>query len=110
MGNGSHHLIVSVIDAAGNAAPVLDRQIDVANPPPPGPANGTNASAQASLRVAWRGTKKARIMRGYHSSEIVDGRLTGPGGVPISGALIDVVATRSYVGSRPAAMAGPAHG
>ncbi len=30
--NGSHHLIVSVIDAAGNAAPVLDRQITVANP------------------------------------------------------------------------------
>ena len=31
--NGAHHLIVSVIDAAGNAAPVLDRQITVANPP-----------------------------------------------------------------------------
>ncbi len=105
--NGSHHLIVSVIDAAGNAAPVLDRQITVANPPPPGPANGTNASAQASLRVAWRGTKKRGITRGYDSSEIVDGRLTGPGGVPISRALIDVAATPSYVGSKPAGMAGP---
>ena len=26
--NGAHHLIVSVLDAAGNAAPVLDREID----------------------------------------------------------------------------------
>ena len=39
--NGAHHLVVSVIDAAGNAAPVLDRQITVANPPrAPGPPNG----------------------------------------------------------------------
>ncbi|HME04654.1 MAG TPA: hypothetical protein VKG38_16655, partial [Solirubrobacteraceae bacterium] len=30
--NGSHHLLVSVIDAAGNSATVLDRDIDVANP------------------------------------------------------------------------------
>ena len=31
--DGAHHLIVSVIDAAGNSAPVLDREITVANPP-----------------------------------------------------------------------------
>ena len=36
VGNGAHHLIVSVIDPAGNAAPVLDRQVTVANPPAPG--------------------------------------------------------------------------
>src|SRR6202043_398976 len=29
--DGAHHLVVSVIDAAGNAAPVLDRTITVAN-------------------------------------------------------------------------------
>jgi hypothetical protein len=104
--NGSHHLIVSVIDAAGNPAPVLDRQITVANPPPPGPANGTNASAQASLSVAFKGTRKARVTRGYRSSTIVNGRLTAPGGVPISGALIDVVGTPAYVGSRPVGMPG----
>ena len=54
VGNGAHHLIVSVIDAAGNAAPVLDRKITVANPGVPGPANGTNASAQATLARAGR--------------------------------------------------------
>ncbi len=103
--NGPHHLIVSVIDAAGNSAPVLDRQITVANPPPPGPANGMNASAQARLSVAWKGTRKTRITRGFRGSATVDGRLTGPGGVPISGALIDVVAIPAYVGARPLRMA-----
>jgi hypothetical protein len=108
--NGSHHLVVSVIDAAGNAAPVLDRQIMIANPPPPGPANGTNASAQASLSVSFRGTRKAQITRSYARSTIVDGRLTGPGGAPISGALIDLLASPAYVGSKPVAMSGPRTG
>jgi hypothetical protein len=110
VGNGSHHLIVSVIDAAGNGAPVLDRQITVSNPGVPGPANGTNASAQARLSASWKGTKKGRITRGYGRSETVDGRLSGPGGVPISGALIDVVATPAYVGAKPVTMASPRTG
>ncbi len=36
LSNGVHHLVVSVTDAAGNAATVLDREITVANPLPPG--------------------------------------------------------------------------
>jgi len=105
--NGPHHLIVSVIDAAGNAATVLDRQITVANPGVPGPANGTNASAQAKLSASWKGTSRERITRGYGSSEWVDGRLTGPGGVPISGAVIEVVATPAYSDAKPVTMASP---
>jgi hypothetical protein len=111
--NGSHHLIVSVIDAAGNAATVLDRNLTIANPPPPGvpgPANGTNASAQAKLNVSWKGTSRERITRGYGRSETVDGRLTGPRGVPISGALIDLVETPAYVGAKPVTMASPRTG
>ena len=104
VGNGSHHLIVSVIDGAGNAAPVLDRQITVSNPGAPGPANGANASAQATLRVSWKGTRKGRITLGYGRSATVDGRLSGPGGAPISGALIDLVATPAYVGAGPVTM------
>ncbi len=110
VGNGSHHLLVSVIDAAGNEAPVLDRQITIANPPPPGPANGANASAQASLSLSWKGTRRAQITRGYGRSATVQGRLTAPGGAPISGALIDLTATPAYVGSKPVAMAGPRTG
>ena len=113
--NGRHHLVVSVIDAAGNAAPVLDREITVANPPRQGagPANGTNASAEAELSASWKGTKRERITRGYGGSEAVDGRLTAPGGVPISGAVIDVVATPEYANASPVTMASPrtdAHG
>ena len=44
--NGAHHLIVSVIDAAGNAAPVLDREIDVDNPVPAGPTPATRRTAR----------------------------------------------------------------
>jgi hypothetical protein len=49
--DGSHHLVVTVIDAAGNSAPVLDRTITVANavtPSPPGPSNGAGGANGAS--------------------------------------------------------------
>jgi hypothetical protein len=105
--NGAHHLIVSVIDAAGNAAPVLDRNITVANPGAPGPPNGTNASTQATLSAQWRGTKRERLTSSYGSASTITGRLTGPQGVPISGALIDLSATAAYNGASPVQMPGP---
>ncbi len=111
--DGTHHLVVSVIDAAGNAAPVLDREITVANPPPPGvpgPPNGTNASAQATLTAGWKGSRKARITSAYGRAQTVTGRLTGPGGVPISGALIDLIDTPAYAGAKPIALASPRTG
>ena len=109
VGNGSHHLVVSVIDAAGNAATVLDRNVVIANPPPagvPGPPNGTNASSRATLTVGWKGTTSKRLTSGYGHAETVVGRLTAPGGVPIGGARIEVLATPDFSGSRAVAMAG----
>ena len=108
--NGVHHLIVSVIDAAGNAAPVLDRNITVANPGVPGPPNGTNASVQATLAARWKGTRRESLTSSYGRAQAVTGRLTGPGGVPISGALIDLQATPTYQGARPVTMRGPRTG
>jgi hypothetical protein len=108
--DGAHHLIVSVIDAAGNAAPVLDREITVANPPAPGvpgPANGTNASAQAALSVRWRSTPRESLTSAFGRAQTIMGRLTAPGGTPISGAAIDLRATPAYAGARTAAMASP---
>jgi hypothetical protein len=99
--NGAHHLLVGVTDAAGNAAPVLDRTIAIANPPAPGAPNGTNASTQAALAVRWRGTRKATLTTGFGRVRTVNGRLTGPGGVPIVGAAIDLRVTPSYAGARP---------
>ena len=109
VGDGAHHLVVSVIDAAGNAATVLDRNVVIANPPPagaPGPANGTNASSRATMTVAWKGAKGTRLTRAYGHSETIVGRLSAPGGAPIGGARIDVLATPGFTGSRTVAMAG----
>jgi FlaG/FlaF family flagellin (archaellin) len=108
--NGTHHLVVSVTDAAGNAATVLDRTITIDNPAPPGAPNGTNASARATMALAWKGSSKSRLTTGYGHRETVVGRLTDPGGVPIAGAQIDVLATRAYAGARVAAVASPTTG
>jgi hypothetical protein len=106
--NGVHHLVVSVIDAAGNSAPVVDRTITVSNPLPPGtpgPLNGASASSQATLAVAWKGTKGERLTAAYGHSETITGRLTAPGGAAISGAQIEVSDTPAYTGAATVAMA-----
>jgi hypothetical protein len=50
LANGTHHLVVSVTDAAGNSSPVLDRNITVANqssvPNPSGPGAQTGGGGQ----------------------------------------------------------------
>jgi hypothetical protein len=122
LSNGAHHLVVTVIDAAGNAAPVLDRNITVANPslqapagaPGPasstggsGPLNGVNASSQASLTVAWRESRGIRLASPYGRAHVIVGRLAGPGGVPIGGAQLDISATPSSAGAAAVAMTGP---
>lgn len=105
--NGEHRLTVTVLDAAGNAAPVLNRAVTVENPPPPGAPNGTNASAQASLSVHWAGTAKASVLGGFDRGRTLSGRLTTASGAPIAGAQIDLRATPAYSGARPVAMASP---
>jgi hypothetical protein len=138
MANGSHHLTVSAVDAAGNTAPVLDRNIVVANTatpasqpspagsagggagrataganagagggPTPGSANGTPASTQAALAVAWKGTRSARLVAGFGRAETITGSLTGPGGAPIGGALIDLVSRPAYSGAPAVTLASP---
>ncbi len=110
--NGLHHLIVSVIDAAGNSAPVVDREIDVSNPVPPVPSqpNGTNASNQATLTARWASTTKAHLTSGWGRKETVTGWLTAPGGVPIAGALIDLTVTPQYTGAKSIVIASPRTG
>ena len=55
--NGEHHLLVSVLDPAGNSAPVLDKEIDVENGPPAPPAS---PAAPASPKPVARPTPKRR--------------------------------------------------
>jgi hypothetical protein len=121
--NGTHHLVVSVIDPAGNAATVLDRNVTVENSQPPGgqsagasganapnALNGANASAQATLTVGWKDANGVRLTSDYGRAHTIVGRLTGARGVPIEGAHIDVLAAPAYAGARVAAMASPLTG
>jgi hypothetical protein len=104
--NGVHHLVVSVIDAAGNAATVLDRNVTVANPVPPGGPNGANPSSQASLSVSWTATRRQRLASRYGRAQTIIGRLTGPDGVPIVAAQVSVLSRAEYAGAQSAAMTG----
>jgi hypothetical protein len=98
--NGAHRLVVSVIDAAGNSAPVLDRQVTIANPPAPGTPNGANASSQATMWLHWLNAgKRTTVTSRLGGKRTVTGRLMGPGGAPIGGALIDLSKTPSYAGA-----------
>ena len=100
---------MSVIDAAGNAAPVLDRQVTVANPLSAcgsGSAAGAAASPQAALRASWRGRRSARLLSPFARRNTIVGRLTTPGGAPIAAAPIDLTATPAYTGANPVLMAG----
>jgi hypothetical protein len=108
--NGVHHLLVSVSDAAGNVAPVLDRTVTIDNPPAPGapgPPNGVNASTQAAMSVRWDAARRPRLLTDFGRGQSLSGRLTGPGGAPIVGAAIEVRATPAYVGARSAAIGSP---
>lgn len=108
--NGVHHLVVSVVDAAGNSAPVLDRTVTVDNPAPegaPGPPNGTNASADATLAVDWKGTRGERMTSDYSHTHTIVGQLTTAGGQPISGALINVLDTPDSAGAATTTMVSP---
>jgi hypothetical protein len=105
--NGAHHLVVSVIDAAGNGATVLDRAVTVYNPPPPGAPNGTNASANAHLAIRWKSTARAALTSSFGQVHTITGRLTAASGAPIGGARIDLLATPSSTGARGVAMTSP---
>ncbi|MGH2853713.1 MAG: hypothetical protein ACRDLF_05930 [Solirubrobacteraceae bacterium] len=92
--NGVHHLVVSVTDAAGNATTVLDREVTLANPTPPGgptrgPANGSDPSERATLTARWKGRRAGVSLRGrYGAPHTIEGRLTalGAGGAIGAGA------------------------
>jgi hypothetical protein len=134
LSNGTHHLVASVTDAAGNAATVLDREIVVDNPSRPGsaprgPANGVNASEHAVLTARWRsaaqghrrgaakgrarkskrahpgGLTGAHLSGNYGAARTVEGRLTGPEGRAIAGAQIEAEVVPAYTGARAYALA-----
>ncbi len=121
--DGQHEVALRIVNAGGNSSIVDDHTITTHNgtsittspPASPaalasigpgsaaalrGPANGTNASDQATLTAHWKGTAKAILMSRYGQADRITGRLTAPGGVPISGAAIDVFQTPAEQGAQ----------
>lgn len=122
LADGTHHLVVSVTDAAGNATVVLDRKIDVANHPSlPTPeiggatdlalgagggtdsalsaANGTPASSTASLSVRWSAGARSALNSRFGLAHTVTGRLS-VGGTPIAGAMVQAQFQPASLGAR----------
>jgi hypothetical protein len=112
--NGPHHLVVTVTDAAGNAATVLDREITVANQLPPGCAASVVAGASAgagagagapsagetvALTASWKSHAGPRLRARYGAAHTIAGRLTGAGGAPIAAAAVEVCELPAYRGA-----------
>jgi hypothetical protein len=104
--DGAHHLVVNVLDAAGNSATVLDRTVAFAN----SPSNGRGASTAAVLSARWQRTRKTRLTSAFGRSQTITGRLLAPGGIAIAGAQIAVSAVPSYAGASLSAMRGAVTG
>jgi hypothetical protein len=122
---GQHHLQVLVTDAAGDQATAYDGTITTAGPSSTGaaagstaptaigpgsplalrgPADGTNASDQATLSAHWTRTRKATFTSRYGARDQITGRLTSASGQPISGALLDASATAAREGAKVASL------
>ena len=95
--NGVHHLIVSVTDAAGNAATVLDRSVVVQNEL--GVCNA-ECDGHASLHAADAQLLRRTITRRYANSGLtLTGQLVDHASVPMTGAAIELRQQASYPGA-----------
>ena len=95
--NGTHHLTVSVSDAAGNTATVLDRTIVVQNEL--GICNA-ECDPHASLHPANAKLLRGTITRRYANSGLtLTGQLVDHAGVPMPGAMIELRQLASYPGA-----------
>jgi hypothetical protein len=99
--NGAHHLLVTVLDPAGNFAPVLDKEIDVENPVSPATAAGPGPSATHGSTRHPRARLTLRIKPrhlGLRQSIHFSGRLLG-GSIPKGGKLLVLEARRPRPGT-----------
>lgn len=102
LSNGVHHIQVLIEDAAGNQSEVLNRTVAIENPgvgslgalPGPGSVllagapNGSNASANAQLRLGL----SSRVSRSFARRALrIPGRLVNEAGQPIAGATLDIL-------------------
>ena len=96
--NGAHHLIVSVSDAAGNTATVLDRSVVVENEL--GTCNA-DCDPRAILHTADAGLLRSTFVRSYADSGLtVTGQLVDHEGSPMNGAVLELRQEAGYPGAR----------
>lgn len=76
--NGHHHIIVTVTDAAGNSAFVLDREVEVRNTTPPifewkvnGSVLGSGVSKEYTAKAGPAGAAKTFVLKGKVGVEAV---------------------------------------
>lgn len=112
--NGTHHLTVSAIDAAGNAAIVLERTVTIANAGGPGgespgrgAGNGNTPSEHATLTAGWHGARGAHLISAYAKGPTLEGSLTGAGGQGIANAVLEVSALPSALGAHARTLPSP---
>ncbi len=127
--DGTHHLVVSVTNAAGNSTVALDRKITTLNHPGSSPLtgttpvvpgntlttghaptiqnqpNGSNASPAARLSLRWSSTARTTLVASYGHAPTIRGRLTTPDGSPVGGATLQVLCTPTYQGASPRPLA-----
>jgi hypothetical protein len=106
--NGAHHVQVSAIDAAGNAASVLDRTVTVANPSPC--ANGVAApggavQGGAVLSASWHASRAATLTTSFGRAGVIDGSLTQANGAAIPGVPVEIASAPVSEPSAPATTA-----
>src|SRR3954451_6359077 len=65
--------------------------------------NGTNGTANASVKAAFASTKRGSINAAYGKKVLITGQLTAPNGQPISGARVSVLLQDKMVGAKPVA-------
>lgn len=124
--DGTHHLVVSVTNAAGNSTVALDRKITTLNHPVSSPLggsstpgvpgstltaghaattqnqpNGSNASPAARLSLRWSSTAHTALLAPYGHTHTLRGRLTAPNGSPIGAATLQVLCAPAYQGASP---------
>jgi hypothetical protein len=95
LSNGEHHLVVTVLDAAGNSVPALDKQIDVENPvPPTGGGPGTSVKPGPGAKPGPRRLPRARVTLTVEPHKVTlrqrihfSGRVLG-GHIPMIGKLL----------------------
>jgi hypothetical protein len=130
--NGEHHIVVSVLDAAGNSATVLDRTVEVANAVPArgplqagqtgsaggassgvGAPNGTPAGGDAALEARWEpkggrvANAGAALSSAWGHTRAIAGRLRSASGTPIADAVLEVSATSASQGAHAHAVGSP---